>query len=100
MDKCNKRRFFTKEKPIFLVGNKKDLEDKRVITKAEGEKLAKENDIMFSECSAKTGENVDIIFNELINKCYNLLKQNIGDLQKLENYRLSENKSKKNCVVF
>ena len=28
---------------------------------------------MFSECSAKTGENIEYIFNKLIKKCY-LLK--------------------------
>ena len=30
---------------------------------------------MFSECSAKTGENVNFIFNELIKKCYQLAKE-------------------------
>ena len=63
-----------KEKPIFLVGNKSDLEDIRKISKEEGEQLAKKYGIMFSECSAKTGENVDYIFNELIKKCYPLIK--------------------------
>ena len=47
---------------IFLVGNKKDDEDHRVITEEQGKKFAKENNFMFSECSAKIGENVDNIF--------------------------------------
>ena len=51
--------------PIILVGNKKDCADYRIITKVQGEKFAKENNLMFSECSAKTGENVDNIFNIL-----------------------------------
>ena len=51
-----------------------DLEDKRKISKEEGEQLAKKYGIMFSECSAKTGENVNYIFNELIKKCYPLIK--------------------------
>ena len=56
-----------KEKVIFWVGNKSDLEDQRVISKEEGEELSKKYGVMFSECSAKTGENVDFIFNEFIN---------------------------------
>ena len=51
---------------IFLVSNKMDLEEKREITFEEGEKFAKENGLMFCECSAKTGENIDFIFNKLI----------------------------------
>ena len=54
--------------PIFLVGNKMDLEEKREITFEEGEKFAKENGLMFCECSAKTGENIDFIFNKLANE--------------------------------
>ena len=45
-----------------------------MISKEEGEQLAKKYGIMFSECSAKTGENVDYIFNDLIKKCYPLIK--------------------------
>jgi len=58
------------EKIVFIVGNKSDLEDRRIISKEEGEKLAEKHGVMFSECSAKTGENVDLIFDELIKKCY------------------------------
>ena len=66
--------YSSEEKALFIVGNKSDLEDKRMISKEEGEQLAKKYEIMFSECSAKTGENVDYIFNELIKKCYPLIK--------------------------
>ena len=51
--------------PIILVGNKIDDEDNRVISREEGKNFAEENGLMFSECSAKTGENIDNIFNEL-----------------------------------
>ena len=54
--------------PIFLVGNKMDLEEGRKITFEEGEKFAKENGLMFCECSIKTGENIDFIFNKLANE--------------------------------
>ena len=43
---------------VFLVGNKSDLEDQRVISKEEGEKFKTEKKLdKFFETSAKTGEN-------------------------------------------
>ena len=56
--------------PIILVGNKIDNEKKRIITYEEGIILAEEYGIMFSECSAKTGENIDYIFKELVEMIY------------------------------
>ena len=52
--------------PIFLVGNKLDAEERRVITKEQGENFAKEHGLLFSESSAKTGENIDYIFDKLV----------------------------------
>jgi len=49
----------------MLVGNKKDLEDKRQVPYKEGSELAEDNDILFCESSAKTGENVGKIFIDL-----------------------------------
>lgn len=43
---------------IMLVGNKTDLSDKRQVTTEEGEKKAKELNVMFIETSAKAGYNV------------------------------------------
>ena len=50
---------------LHIVGNKNDLEDKRGISKEEGEELEKIYGVMFSECSAKTGENINFIFKEI-----------------------------------
>jgi len=51
-------------KTIFmvLVGNKSDLNDKRVISVDEGKELAEKYNMIFFETSAKTGENVELIF--------------------------------------
>ena len=43
----------TKNVTVILIGNKKDLEDKRQVSYEEGEAFAKENGLMFLETSAK-----------------------------------------------
>ncbi len=45
--------------PLVLAGNKNDLIENRVVSKAEGEALAKEFGTLYFETSAKTGENLD-----------------------------------------
>lgn len=42
----------------MLVGNKTDLSDKRQVTSEDGERKAKELNVMFIETSAKAGYNV------------------------------------------
>ena len=51
---------------IILCGNKIDLNNKRVITKEEGEKFAKENNIAFAETSATTGQGSNELFNTIL----------------------------------
>jgi len=54
--------------PLFLVGGKADLAHKRSIDSDYGYDTAKANGFYgFAECSAKTGENVELIF-EAISK--------------------------------
>ena len=50
---------------IVLVGNKTDLEDKRQVSVKEGEKKAREMDLMFVEASAKSGYNVRHLFRRI-----------------------------------
>ncbi|EGD83273.1 small GTP binding protein RAB6A [Salpingoeca rosetta] len=47
---------------IMLVGNKTDLADKRQVSIDEGERRAKELNVMFIETSAKAGHNVKELF--------------------------------------
>ena len=60
---------------IVLIGNKSDLDGKRVITKDEGFKFAQENNLKFFETSALNGNNVEEVFleasTELLNKVEN-----------------------------
>lgn len=46
----------------FLVGNKTDLADKRQVSTEDGERKAKELNVMFIETSAKAGYNVKQVF--------------------------------------
>lgn len=49
--------------PIIMVGGKLDLHDRRSVYSRDAVEIAREYDLYdYIECSAKTGENVDIIF--------------------------------------
>ncbi|KAJ3049220.1 Ras- protein Rab-6A [Rhizophlyctis rosea] len=50
---------------IVLVGNKTDLSDKRQVSTEEGERKAKEFNVMFIETSAKAGYNVKALFRKI-----------------------------------
>lgn len=54
----------------ILVGNKIDDEEKRKVPTKIGQHFAMNNDMEFIEVSAKTGENIDKIFEILCVKCY------------------------------
>ena len=74
---------------IYLIGNKKDLEDKREISFEEGEKYAKENNINFIEVSAKSGEGIPNLFHNVIKGVMEkVFKKNEKD-ELEENVRLS-----------
>jgi small GTP-binding protein len=51
--------------PVILVGNKTDLIDERVVSAEQGEEYAQQKGVAFHETSAKTGENVIDVMNEL-----------------------------------
>ena len=72
---------------IILVGNKIDLEHKRAIPTEEGEKIAEDFGLIFFECSAKTGKNINEAFNELIKKTVANFAKPAGKGQKLKQNR-------------
>ena len=53
------------EAVLALVGNKSDLASDRQVSEEEGKELAKELGLMFMETSAKRGENVTMLFQQL-----------------------------------
>merc|ERR1712137_529137 len=56
----------TESIPLMLVGNKCDLEEKREVETSEGEELAIRLSCQFKEASAKTRENVEESFYDLV----------------------------------
>ena len=74
---------------IVLVGNKTDLMNQREVSKEEAETKSEQYDIAFLETSAKTGDNVDKAFNELLEQIYKANK-----VDKIENTdQVKENKT-------
>ena len=68
---------------IMLVGNKTDLADKRQVSMEDGEKKAKELNVMFIETSAKAGYNVKQLFRRIAQSlpiADNLPDQTQGDI--------------------
>lgn len=64
---------------VFLVGNKKDMEDKREVSLERVEAFKKERGIIFSfETSAKTGENIESLFITASKILYNNFKDKIA----------------------
>ncbi len=52
--------------PLILVGNKLDLEQERICTKEEALNTMKShNFVNYIECSAKTGDNIQMVFESL-----------------------------------
>lgn len=81
----------TPDVPMILVGNKCDLEDERVVSKDQGQHLAKQFNCAFMEASAKNKINVSEIF-------YNLVRQinsKTPDRSNVKNSKAKPNGKKK-----
>lgn len=62
---------------VILIGNKNDLEHRRQITTKQGEKYASKYGYMFFETSAKTGANIEKIFNEATKKIFESIPKDL-----------------------
>ena len=93
---------------IALIGNKIDLEDKRIVSTEEGEEYAIQNGLLFMETSAKSGEGVEEIFKKTAQEIEKKINDNYYDLNsetcgikrgKTNNINLNDtkNKDKKGC---
>ena len=89
--------------PIILVGNKKDLEKERIISEKEGLEIAKQKNYLFYETSAKTGENVNQIFQclfEQIINVENIEKEDNNNNNKDDGKENNKIKKGKKCIIF
>ena len=86
-------------KPYILVGNKLDLaNEKRIIEKEEGEKVAMDNNVEFFEGSGRSGENVDKIFTYIADKVYkHLMEERNDSMEKNISINSGKAKNKKCC---
>lgn len=67
-----------KSTQILVLGNKVDMPEERKVMLEEGKNLASKYNALFTETSAKTGENVENAFNLIIDKIIQT-EQNISD---------------------
>jgi small GTP-binding protein len=83
---------------IYLVGNKIDLpKEKRVVNIEDGEKIAEEFEIKFKEASAKSGTNVNEIFEELVEQIDEKFSKLEAPKKKKGNQLYTGKKKKKCC---
>ncbi|KAG8140839.1 hypothetical protein E2320_003555 [Naja naja] len=65
---------------IMLIGNKSDMEHRRVVQKEEGEAFAREHGMVFMETSAKTSANVEEAFLNTAKAIYRKIQQGELDI--------------------
>ena len=90
------------DEAIFaLVGNKIDLNDKRVVSFEEGKKLANEKNIIFEEVSAKDGQNFNELFdNKLLMNYIKNLKINLIIIEKKSQLIMNILKIMKSAIIL
>ncbi|MBS1890103.1 MAG: GTP-binding protein [Actinobacteria bacterium] len=87
------KRFTPENTPIILVGNKADLST-RVIESSEGKALADSLNIPFLEVSAKTGDGVEQIFQQLAEQ---LIEHKVNMSKPFSNKKLPVGKKPIDC---
>ena len=78
IDDCTKQT--AKSVLLVLIGNKNDLNDKREVSYEEGEAFAKAHKMFFLEASAKTGHNINQIFETSVKTIDKNIRNNVYDL--------------------
>ena len=66
---------------MVLIGNKADLNEQRKVTFEEGQQMAKNNNMLFFETSAKSGLNVDKAFEDSAKEIHKKINDGYYDLE-------------------
>lgn len=66
---------------VMLIGNKTDLESRRVVSTEEGAKFAQEHGLIFLEASAKTAVNVEEAFVNTASAIYDNILSGVYDIR-------------------
>ena len=85
--------------PIILIGNKYDLNEKRKVSKKEGEKKAEENGFLFLETSCINNINIEETVNTIVKKIIEKKNQLESDNQRFKfgKKKLENHKRKGKC---
>lgn len=82
--------------PFLLVGNKADLREKRQVSQAEAQARAQQWGVPYIETSAKTKENVDKVFYDLMRE---IINRKLAE-SKTTNGPKKSGPKKKKCVIL
>lgn len=89
-------------KLFYIVGNKIDLKADREVSIEEGKEFADNYDAHFFEVSAKTGINIQLLFNDIFKKLCNIIEN--GDKTnykiRLQNNKIINKPEKKCCIIL
>lgn len=87
--------------PVVICGNKCDLEDKRVVSKTEGEELAQKLGGIFFETSALANTNIENAFRALVKEIRKQQQPSApSDGGKSEGGKVKGGKKKKRCALI
>ena len=81
---------------MFLVGNKIDDEEKRVVKKETAETFAKEQEFEYFETSAKVGTGIEEMFTTISEQLYKIKKE-YRDTDEEHSLKLDDKPAKKKC---
>ena len=77
---------------VCLIGNKCDLKDDRIIKFNDVAKFCQDNNLLYFDCSALTGENINEAFNKISKTILQKIEEGklkIEEKSYLENFKIS-----------